>query len=145
MTMLLLIVLGCGTPLPLDPLPMEMGPLQACPSTPNCVSSEADANDPEHAVSPLRPRPSQSPAELLAELENELATWPRTTLVARGQGALRYEVRSRVFRFVDDVELRVDDAAGEVDVRSASRVGKSDLGVNRDRVEALRAASVKGI
>jgi uncharacterized protein (DUF1499 family) len=53
---------------------------------------------------------------------------------------LRAECRSRVFRFVDDLELLFDDAAGVVRYRSASRVGRSDLGVNRRRVDALRAA-----
>jgi uncharacterized protein (DUF1499 family) len=51
---------------------------------------------------------------------------------------LHAEVKSRVFRFVDDLELLLDPASGVVGIRSASRVGYSDLGVNRRRVETLR-------
>ena len=53
---------------------------------------------------------------------------------------LRAEFRSRLFRFVDDVELLVDPEAARIEIRSASRVGHSDLGVNRKRVEVIRAA-----
>lgn len=144
MPLLLLLVFGCAQSATPAPLTLDAGPLAACPSSPNCVSSEADPADLEHSIAPLKPRASQTPAALLAEAEALLAAWPRTTLVARSAGGLRYECRSRLFRFVDDLELRVDEAAGEVDVRSASRVGRGDLGVNRERVEALRAALSTG-
>jgi uncharacterized protein (DUF1499 family) len=106
------------------------GPLQPCPSTPNCVSTEAP--DPRHAMEPLpftgTPRQAQARARaaLLAE--------PRTRIVTEQPGYLHAEARSRAFRFVDDVEVVVDSAAGVVRFRSASRVGRSDLGVNRARM-----------
>ena len=65
---------------------------------------------------------------------------PRTTFVRDEPGFLHAEVRSLVFRFVDDLHLLLDSQAGCIHVRSASRLGKSDLGVNRRRIEALRVA-----
>jgi uncharacterized protein (DUF1499 family) len=63
---------------------------------------------------------------------------PRTKVVSSGADYLKAEARSAVFRFVDDVEFRLDAETGLIHVRSASRVGYSDLGANRKRVEALR-------
>jgi len=64
----------------------------------------------------------------------------RVRIVTAGETYLHAEFTSAVFRFVDDVEFLLDDAEKVVHVRSASRVGHSDLGVNRKRVEALREA-----
>jgi uncharacterized protein (DUF1499 family) len=64
---------------------------------------------------------------------------PRTRIVSRTDASLHAECRSRIFRFVDDLELCLRAAEGIIAVRSASRLGYSDLGVNRSRVEALRA------
>ena len=140
MTLLLLLQLACAPTAPPTTLARDVGPLPPCPASPNCVSSDADPADLDHTIAALRPGASQTPAALLVQAEQILATWPRTTLVARGPGVLRYECRSRLFRFVDDLELRIDAENGEVDVRSASRVGQGDLGVNRRRVEELRVA-----
>ena len=63
---------------------------------------------------------------------------PRTTVVAEEQDYVRAECRSLLFRFVDDLELAFDPDAPRIDVRSASRVGTWDLGVNRRRVATLR-------
>ena len=52
---------------------------------------------------------------------------------------LHAEFKSAVFRFVDDVEFFADEGAGVIQVRSAARVGNSDLGVNRKRLETIRA------
>jgi uncharacterized protein (DUF1499 family) len=67
---------------------------------------------------------------------------PRTTIVEERRGYLHAESRSLIFRFVDDLELQSSEAGDRVDVRSASRVGYGDMGVNRKRVEALREALV---
>jgi uncharacterized protein (DUF1499 family) len=69
-----------------------------------------------------------------------VASLPRARIVESGEGHLRAEVTSRLFRFVDDLELLLVPGTARIEVRSASRVGYSDLGVNRARVEALRAA-----
>ena len=63
---------------------------------------------------------------------------PRATVDEVGEAHLKARFRSRLFRFTDDLELAVDATAGVIHVRSASRVGRSDFGVNRSRVEAIR-------
>ena len=112
-----------------SPPGLSGGALTACPSSPNCVCSERGAAD-SHAVDPL---PAASWAQLPAAVEAAGGV-----VVERGDDYLAAAFRSRLFGFVDDVEFR--KAADAVHVRSASRVGRSDLGVNRKRVEALRAA-----
>lgn len=115
-------------------LGVAQGKLQACPDTPNCIASQADPGDEQHYVSPLnvagRPLVISTVAAVLAEQ-------PRTKIVAQTDSYLHAEVRSRVFGFVDDLELYVDDTE-TLHFRSASRRGRSDLGVNRKRVEALK-------
>jgi uncharacterized protein (DUF1499 family) len=105
--------------------------LRPCPTTPNCVSTEAE--DPGHSISPL---PFGGTAERAqAHARAALLADPRTRVVAERPGYLRAEARSRVFRFVDDVEVVVDAGARVLRFRSASRVGRGDLGVNRARME----------
>ena len=109
------------------------GRLAACPRTPNCVSSQ------ETGRSAIAPLPfSDSPSSAFARLKRIVSSLPRTRVVEASGDYLHAEVKSRVFGFVDDVEFIVDSPGSRVHVRSASRVGYSDLGVNRARVEALR-------
>lgn len=118
------------------PSSLVQGNLAPCPSTPNCVCSQ-DA-DPSHHIEPLH---FEGPGEAaLAQLLTLVQAEPRTTIVGRQPGYLRIEYRSRLFRFTDDVEFLLNAEAGAIEVRSASRVGHSDLGVNRRRVESLRTA-----
>lgn len=107
------------------------GPLQPCPSTPNCVSTEA--RDARHAMEPLPF--TDTPGQAQQRARAALLAQPRTRIVAERPGYLHAEARSRVFRFVDDVEVVVDSAASVIRFRSASRVGRSDLGVNRKRMQ----------
>lgn len=117
-------------------LDLVAGKLRPCPASPNCVSSEgADA---DHAIEPLPYRGDRTASE--AAMVQALASLPRTE-IKRRQGDYWHALQiSGLFRFIDDIELRFDDAAGQIQVRSGSRVGYSDLGVNRKRVEALRKA-----
>jgi uncharacterized protein (DUF1499 family) len=109
--------------------------LKACPASPNCVLSTATADE-KHRIAPL-PFAGTS-AEALARIKAAALSFPRTAVVEEQPGYLKMTFTSALFRFVDDVEFEVDEAAKVVNVRSASRVGHSDLGVNRKRVEALR-------
>ena len=110
--------------------------LKACPASPNCVLSTAAADE-KHRIAPF---PFAGPAaEALARVKAAALSFPRTAVVEEQPGYVHLTFRSALFRFVDDVELEVDEAAKVVNVRSASRVGHSDLGVNRKRVEAIRA------
>lgn len=113
----------------------ETRPFSRCPATPNCVCS--DDLDRLHGIPAIRVE--GSPEIAFAEARRIIEAWPRTRIVRLGEGHLRAECRSAWLRFVDDLELelRPDDTMA---VRSASRVGFSDLGVNRRRVERLRAA-----
>lgn len=103
-----------------------------CPESPNCVSSYA--TDELHAIDPL-PLPPDEPMETLRGV---VASFPRTATVVEDGDYLHATFTSLVFRFVDDVEFRIDRDAGVIHVRSASRVGYGDMGVNRRRVESIR-------
>lgn len=105
-----------------------------CPGTPNCVSSRD--SDPVHRLDPLPLRGAA--ADGLAALRQVVLALPRSRIAAAGPGFLRVEFRSMIFRFVDDAEFVADESAGVIHVRSAARVGRSDLGVNRRRVEQIR-------
>ena len=117
------------------------GQLAPCPATPNCVSSLAA--EPRHALAPFALDRSLGAAR--EELKRAAATLPRTRLITEQDNYLHFECRSLVFRFVDDVEFHLDAATKTIHVRSASRVGHSDLGVNRRRVEAIRALLPEGM
>jgi len=119
---------------PLTPAPGAL--LAPCPSSPNCVSSLA--TDAAQRVAPLAYRGDAAAA--MRRLRAVIAAMPRARVVSAGDTALRAEFTSRIFRFVDDVDCVADPAAGVSQIRSASRVGYSDLGVNRERVEAIRSA-----
>jgi uncharacterized protein (DUF1499 family) len=100
------------------------------------VSSLAD--DAAHRVEPFAVR---VPVERAwPQLRDAVASLPRARIVEAGDGYLHAEVTSRLFRFVDDLEVLHVPSTLRIDVRSASRVGYSDLGVNRARVESLRDA-----
>jgi uncharacterized protein (DUF1499 family) len=131
----LALVGSCANMTP-DRIGLDDGKLRPCPSSPNCVSS--DASDEGHAVEPLRI--ATSPDEAWTTLAEILRERPRTKITARTDRYLHAEVRSALFRFVDDVEFHLRPVEGIIAVRSASRVGYSDLGVNRRRVEGLRDA-----
>jgi uncharacterized protein (DUF1499 family) len=108
-------------------------PLAPCPGTPNCVSTEAgDARFAMPAVAF-----TDAPDAALTRARAALLAEPRTRITLERAGYLRAEARSRLFRFVDDVEIVVDPAARVFRFRSASRVGRSDLGVNRKRMERV--------
>ncbi|NNL66655.1 MAG: DUF1499 domain-containing protein [Myxococcales bacterium] len=110
--------------------------LDPCPQSPNCVSSQAW--DPAQRVAPFEF--AGDAAEALSRLAALVAAEPSATIVEQRGIYLHAEYRSRWFGFVDDLELLVDEEAGVIHVRSASRTGWSDLGVNRRRVERLREA-----
>jgi uncharacterized protein (DUF1499 family) len=112
------------------------GALAACPNKPNCVSSQAAASDKKHSIEPLTY--SSDPSQARERLEVAIAGMKRGRTVVREANYWRVEFTSALLRFVDDVEFLFDDNARRIDVRSASRVGYSDLGVNRRRMEEIR-------
>ena len=131
---------GRTAPPPAD-LGTVNGNLRPCPDTPNCV--ETRATDDEHAIEPLELPPelsdsSDTAGAALDRLDEIIATYPRAKVTERRGDYLAAEFRSRIFRFADDVEFLVDEAAGVVHFRSASRLGHSDMGANRSRMEEIR-------
>jgi uncharacterized protein (DUF1499 family) len=108
--------------------------LSPCPSSPNCVSTQAQ--DKGHAITPFRYRKSR--AEAKETLKEALRSLPRVKLVEEDETYLHYEATSLLLRFVDDVEFLFDDETKTIHFRSASRTGYGDLGVNRTRMEQVR-------
>jgi len=109
--------------------------LPPCPNKPNCVSTQATG---AHAIEPIRYQTTHEDA--MRRLLDVLRAMPRTTIVQSAPGSVRAEFRTRLFRFVDDAQFVFDDQAKTIHFRSASRVGRSDFGVNRRRMEELRRA-----
>jgi uncharacterized protein (DUF1499 family) len=112
------------------------GELAPCPDKPNCVSSQA--KDAGHRVEPLKTAGGLQ--ESWSKLKAVIAAQPRMTVVSERPDYLHVEARSAWLRFADDLEFYLDRRAEVIHVRSASRIGYSDLGVNRRRVEAIRQA-----
>jgi uncharacterized protein (DUF1499 family) len=110
------------------------GRLKACPSSPNCVCSSD--SDKEHGIAPIAWE--QSPERAIAALKQVIQSMERTAIVVESGDYLHVEFTTKLMGYVDDVEFYVKD--GVIQVRSASRLGKSDLGVNRQRIEAIRSA-----
>lgn len=120
-----------------DYLGVKDGRLARPKSTPNCVSSQADPADEEHYIAPIAFKGDAAAA--MAAVRKAVAGMHGATVIREDGGYLYAEFRTKLMRFVDDVEFYFDDKAGLIHVRSASRLGRRDFGVNRARVEALRA------
>lgn len=132
----LVLIQGCSGTRPAN-LGVTDGRLQPPPSSPNCVSSQADPGDAEHYVEPLTytgplPAARERLLRVLAELDLEV--------IEARDDYVYAEATSFLLRFVDDVEFYFPPEGGVVHCRSASRLGHSDFGVNRERIEAVRAA-----
>jgi uncharacterized protein (DUF1499 family) len=112
------------------------GRLAPCPDKPNCVSTQADPADKQHAIAPIPL--TIAPDEAMRRLKAIVQSEPRTTIVLEQPNVLSAEFRTLLVRFVDDVDFYIDPAAKLIHFRSASRVGHGDLGVNRKRMEHLR-------
>ena len=128
----LLGMFGCAGERPQN-LGSKEGLLLACPSSPNCVSSQAD--DGKHRIAPLAF--SGDPEAAFARLKQVLGLRGDTTIIEENSGYLRVELRTTLF--VDDGEFLLDRPRSVIQVRSASRLGYSDLGKNRSRMEEIRS------
>ena len=127
----LLGLFGCAGEQP-NNLGAQDGLLVPCPRSPNCVSSQA--TDERHRIAPL-PFPDE-PQAAWARLHTVLIGRADATLIEEQPGYLRFELRTTLF--VDDAEFLLDPANRVIHVRSASRLGYSDLGKNRSRMEEIR-------
>ena len=110
-------------------LGVKDGKLTPCPGTPNCVCSQG--NRPQEKIEPL-------PAVSLDKLRAVIESMELTTIIEQTDNYIYAEFKTNLMGYVDDVEFFHDGSA--IQVRSASRLGKSDLGLNRKRVEMIRSA-----
>ncbi|MEA5574676.1 DUF1499 domain-containing protein [Calothrix sp. UHCC 0171] len=111
-------------------------PLTACPSSPNCVLSQ-DA-DSKHSIEPITYHIDRDAAR--KTLLKVLTVVPRTEVTEQTDDYIHALSKSRIFGFVDDVEFYFPQQEHIIHMRSASRIGDSDLGVNRRRLEQIRLA-----
>ncbi len=128
--------LPVAPPPPPASLGVRDGRLTSCPPSPNCVSSQADRGDAEHWVAPIAGAGDR--AATMGAAIAALRLEPGARMVVEEDGYLRAECETLLMRYVDDLELLWDDTTRALHVRSASRIGRSDLGANRARVERLR-------
>lgn len=136
-TMLLIVagvlLFSCSGTRPAHLGPQE-GSLRPCPDRANCVSTMG--SDSRHAIEPIRYDSTMEQAK--QKLIRAISSMKRSRLVTDSGNYLHVEFTSLIFRFVDDVEFLFNDEEKTIHFRSASRVGYSDLGVNRKRMEEIR-------
>ena len=108
--------------------------LPLCRDSPNCVSSQAE--DAKHFIEPFKI--SGSPEEAWKALKKALSSQSRMVITHETDDTLHAEATSLVFHFIDDINVILDADTNIIHIRSASRTGHSDFGVNRKRIEALR-------
>ncbi|MGB0562726.1 MAG: DUF1499 domain-containing protein [Spirulinaceae cyanobacterium] len=112
------------------------GQLAPCPPSPNCVVSRG--GDAEHQIDAIAYRSDRETAR--ETLLKVLGVVPRTEVLTQTEDYIRAAAESRLLGFVDDLEFYFPSDAAVIEVRSASRLGESDLGVNRRRIEQIRLA-----
>ena len=125
---------------PASTLGVTDGQLAACLNKPNCVLSQLTEGD--HAIEPIRF--DGDAATAWKKLHQVVDAMPRTKIIAEQDGYRHYEFRTGLMRYVDDVEFLLDAENGKIDFRSASRLGYSDMGANRKRMELIRRKFAEG-
>jgi uncharacterized protein (DUF1499 family) len=125
---------------PPENLGVENGRLAACPGSPNCVSTQAD--DESHRMDPIAFTGTAVSAR--ARLKQAILSLPRSKIVEESDTYLHVEFTTAVMRFVDDAEFLIDAENQQIHFRSAARVGYSDFGANRKRMNAIRLAFEAG-
>jgi uncharacterized protein (DUF1499 family) len=108
--------------------------LQQCPDKPNCVSTQSVQES--QKLEPINL--SDANKTILGTVKTVIQKHPRTTLVEERDCYLHYEFRSKLFKFVDDVEFLWDKDENKLHFRSASRLGYYDMGVNKKRMIQIR-------
>ncbi len=111
-----------------------------CPDSPNCVSSLGDPQDEKHYISPYYLEISADAA--FVQIQQYLENRKDVNILEIEDGSYIHAVfTSKIMRFKDDVEFRIQkdfSSGSKVDIRSASRIGYSDFGANRKRMEEIR-------
>jgi uncharacterized protein (DUF1499 family) len=111
------------------------GRLSKCPDTPNCVCSEYK-DDTGHYIEPIQIPKNHGP-DIMPVLEQVIGKMGGNILTQE-ENYLAATFKSKIFGFVDDLEIRIDLAKSVIHIRSASRVGRGDMGVNKKRADLLK-------
>ena len=130
----IMMMLGCSACRPHN-LGITDGKLSPCPDSPNCVSSQS--SDKRHFIEPVRYEGTEQ--EAMERLIDVIQGMKRARIITMKDHYIHAEFTSAFFRFVDDVEFYFDSEAKIIQMRSASRIGYSDFGVNRQRMEKVRS------
>ncbi len=128
-----IVAVGCGGRMPED-IGVSQGKLAPCPAKPNCVSSFAE--DVDHQIASLTI--TGNPVAAWKKLRSLIEADGSAEIVNASDDYMHAVYTSTIMRYRDDVEFVLRAADGEIAVRSASRVGYGDMGVNRGRVDAIR-------
>lgn len=104
--------------------------LNTCPDSPNCVST--NYSDDSHHISAI-----EGDEQLFKAFKNIVVSEDTVSVISNTDNYLHAEFRSKLLSYVDDLELLYVSGSNQIQVRSASRLGKSDFGVNRKRIQAL--------
>jgi uncharacterized protein (DUF1499 family) len=131
-----LFTMSCMSSRP-NTLGIKNGKLAPCPSSPNCVCSYTDKNDQRHSIGALSY--DESEEDILSKLKLVITNIPRSEVITETENYIHAEFTSLLFRFVDDLEIYLDSENKLIHFRSASRVGHSDFGVNRKRIEKIKS------
>ena len=125
---------GCSAPRP-DNLGLKNNLLLSCPKSPNCVLSQTSG--PKHQIHPIH---YTSSVEIAKERLNQvILSMVDTRIITQNKVYWHVEFTTRWLRFIDDVEFYFPESEALIHLRSASRSGYWDLGVNRKRVEEIRS------
>ena len=108
--------------------------IKDCPESSNCVSTKATKDT--HYIEPILF--NKTSEDFKNFVEQIIVKFPRTTLVRSDKNYAHIEFTSLIFRFTDDVELFFDQAESKIHLRSASRIGHSDMGANKKRVLKIK-------
>ncbi|MFW9877420.1 MAG: DUF1499 domain-containing protein [Candidatus Thorarchaeota archaeon] len=122
------------------PIGITDGKFHPCPKSPNCVSTQS--TDAKHKMDPLSYTTSLE--EVKAKILKIINSLKRSRIITETNNYIHVEFRTLVFRFVDDVEFYFDDSEKIIHFRSAARLGYSDLGVNRKRMENITKLFLSG-
>ena len=127
-------LVSCSSSTQPDNVGKDMTTPSACPDSPNCVSTKS--TDKEHSIENIKYTSTLEDAnQRIIEIINSMK---RTKIVVSKPSYIYATFTTKLFKFVDDVEIFFDDSLKVIHFRSASRVGYSDMGLNRKRMEEVR-------
>ncbi|MBD2244621.1 DUF1499 domain-containing protein [Nostoc sp. FACHB-888] len=136
LTLINTLILPAATWAASSSLGVDNGHLSSCPASDNCVVSQD--GDPKHAIDPIPYHIDRNAAR--KTLLKVLTVVPRTEVIEQTDNYIHALSKSRIFKFIDDVEFYFPANEPVIHLRSAARLGESDLGVNRRRLEQIRLA-----